>query len=168
MAEFVRLQLIIGEDLTKSLIALRSDLETSCEALSSDFARTLNLHSGDPVFPQVKELIQKFQQSVYKGEPTLDGAWGSQGRHGGIPPEMSPQNKLPIGVPGDDQGTLLDIISPHQQDTKSHSGPWTPRASRVPVSYGRTSYGPVSRGYFLPRHPGRVDWEAWVDASRCS
>ena len=60
MAEFVRLQLIIGEDLTKSLVALRSDLETSCEALSSDFARTLNLHSNDPVFPQVKELIQKF------------------------------------------------------------------------------------------------------------
>ena len=50
MAEFVRLQLIIGEDLTKSLIALHSDLETSCEALSSDFARTLNLHSDDPVF----------------------------------------------------------------------------------------------------------------------
>ena len=64
MTEFVRLQLIIGEDLTKSLIALRSDLETSCEALSSDFARTLNLHSNDPVFPQMKELIQKFQQSV--------------------------------------------------------------------------------------------------------
>ena len=64
MAEFARLQLIIGEDLTKSLIALRSDLETSCEALSSDFARTLNLHSSDPVFPQVKELIQKFQQSI--------------------------------------------------------------------------------------------------------
>ena len=53
MAEFVRLQLIIGEDLMKSLIALRSDLETSCEALSSDFARTLNLHSDDAVFPQV-------------------------------------------------------------------------------------------------------------------
>ena len=64
MAEFVRLQLIIGEDLTKSLVALRTDLETSCEALSSDFARTLNLHSNDPVSPQVKELIQKFQQSI--------------------------------------------------------------------------------------------------------
>ena len=64
MAEFVRLQLIIGEDLTKSLVALRTDLETSCEALSSDFARTLHLHSDDPVSPQVKELIQKFQQSI--------------------------------------------------------------------------------------------------------
>ena len=64
MAEFVRLQLIIGEDLTKSLVALCTDLETSCEALSSGFARTLNLHSDDPVSPQVKELIQKFQQSI--------------------------------------------------------------------------------------------------------
>ena len=64
MAEFVRLQLIIGEDLTKSLIALRFDLETSSEAPSSDLARTLNLHPDDPVFPQVNELIQKFQQSI--------------------------------------------------------------------------------------------------------
>ena len=59
MAEFVRLQLIIGEDLTKSLIAFCTDLETSCEALSSDFARTLNLHPDDPVSHQVKEIIQK-------------------------------------------------------------------------------------------------------------
>ena len=64
MAEFVRLELIIGEDLTKSLVALRTDLETSFEALASDFARTLNLHSDEPVSPQIKELIQKFQQSI--------------------------------------------------------------------------------------------------------
>ena len=64
MAEFVRLQLIIGEDLTKSLVALCTDLETSCEALSSDFARTLNLHSNDLVSLQVKQLIQQFQQSI--------------------------------------------------------------------------------------------------------
>ena len=31
MAEFVRLQLIVGEDLTKSLMALHTDLEASCE-----------------------------------------------------------------------------------------------------------------------------------------
>ena len=64
MAEFARLQLIIGEDLTKSLTALCSDLETYSEALSSDLARTLNLHPDDLAFPQVKELIQKYQQSV--------------------------------------------------------------------------------------------------------
>ena len=64
MAEFARLQLILGEDLTKSLAALRSELETSSEALSSDLVRILNLHSDDPAFPQVKELIQKYQQSI--------------------------------------------------------------------------------------------------------
>ena len=64
MAEFARLQLILGEDLTKSLTALCSELETSSEALSSDYARTLNLHSDDLAFPQVKELIQKYQQSI--------------------------------------------------------------------------------------------------------
>ena len=64
MAEFARLQLIIGEDLTNSLIAFCTDLETSCEVLSSDFVRTLNLHPDDPVSHQVKAIIQKFQQST--------------------------------------------------------------------------------------------------------
>ena len=50
MAEFARLQLILGEDLTKSLSALCSELETSSEALSSDLVSVLNLHSDDPVF----------------------------------------------------------------------------------------------------------------------
>ena len=64
MAEFARLQLILGEDLTKSLSALHSELETSSEALSSDLLSVLNLHSSDLVFPRVKELIQKHHQSV--------------------------------------------------------------------------------------------------------
>ena len=64
MAEFARLQLILGEDLTKSLSALCSELETSSEALSSDLLSVLNLHSGDPAFLQVKKLIQKHHQSI--------------------------------------------------------------------------------------------------------
>ena len=64
MAEFARLQLIIGEDLTKRLIAFRIDLANSCEVLSSDLARTLNLHPDDPVSRHVKAIIQKFQQST--------------------------------------------------------------------------------------------------------
>ena len=64
MAEFARLQLILGDDLTKSLSALHSELETSSEALSSDLVSVLNLHSGDLPFPRVKELIQKHQQSI--------------------------------------------------------------------------------------------------------
>ena len=66
MAEFARLQLILGEDLTKSLSALHSELETSSEALSSDLLSVLNLYSGDLAFPWVKELIQKHHQSISK------------------------------------------------------------------------------------------------------
>ena len=61
LAESVRLHLIIGEDFTKSLIALRTDLEASCEVLLSDILRTLNLHPNDPAFLQVKATLQRFQ-----------------------------------------------------------------------------------------------------------
>ena len=44
MAKFARLQLIVGEDFTKSLIALHTGLETSCGALMSDIVRTMDLH----------------------------------------------------------------------------------------------------------------------------
>ena len=64
MAEFARLQSILCEDLTKSLSALRSELEASIEVLSADLLSILNLHPGDPAFPWVKELIQKHHQSV--------------------------------------------------------------------------------------------------------
>ena len=64
MAEFARLQSILCEDLTKSLSALRSELEASSEVLSADILNTLNLRPGDPGFSQVRELIQKHHQSV--------------------------------------------------------------------------------------------------------
>ena len=64
VAEFARLQSILCEDLTKSLSALHSELEASSEVLSADLLSILNLHPGDPAFPQVKELIHKHHQSV--------------------------------------------------------------------------------------------------------
>ena len=64
MAEFVRLQLIVGEDLTKSLMALRTDLEASCMALVSDIARTMDLHPDDLASHQVKAALRKFQQTT--------------------------------------------------------------------------------------------------------
>ena len=64
MAEFARLQLIIGQDLTKSLIALQMHLETSSQALLSDVARTLNLHPTDPASHQLKAILQGFQQAT--------------------------------------------------------------------------------------------------------
>ena len=64
MAEFARLQLIVGEDFTKSLIALCTDLEASCEVLVSDIARTMDLHPDIPASCQVKAALQKFQQTT--------------------------------------------------------------------------------------------------------
>ena len=64
MAEFARLQLIVGRNLTKSLIALRINLETSSEALMLDVAKTLNLHSTDSVSHRLKAILQGFQQAT--------------------------------------------------------------------------------------------------------
>ena len=64
MAEFVRVQLVIGKDLTRSLIALQLDLETSSQAFLSDISRVLNLHATDPATHQVKALLQRFQEAT--------------------------------------------------------------------------------------------------------
>ena len=54
----------LGEDLTKSLSALRSELEASSEVLSADLLNVLNLHPGDPAFFWVRDLIQRHYQLV--------------------------------------------------------------------------------------------------------
>ena len=64
MVEFARLQTILCEDLTKSLSALRLELEASSEVLSADILNVLNLRPGDPGFSRVKELVQKHRQLV--------------------------------------------------------------------------------------------------------
>ena len=64
MAEFMRLQLIVSEDLTKSLLALCLDLEASSEVLVSDIVRTIDLHPNDPAARQVRAVLQTFQQST--------------------------------------------------------------------------------------------------------
>ena len=62
MAEFARLHIIVGEDLTKSLLALHSDLEASSEVLVSDVVRTVGLHPNDPAARQLKAVLQTYQQ----------------------------------------------------------------------------------------------------------
>ena len=64
LAESARVQLIIGEDLTKSLMTLHTDLEASSEVLLSDIAKTLDLHPNNPASCQVKAILQRFQQAT--------------------------------------------------------------------------------------------------------
>ena len=62
MAEFVRLQLMVGEDLTKRLETLTADLEASSQALMSDIAKAIDLHPDNPAASQVKAVLRNFQQ----------------------------------------------------------------------------------------------------------
>ena len=64
MAEFARVQLVIGKDLTQSLIALRLELENSSQAFLSDVTRVLNLQPTDPAAHKVKALLQRFHQAL--------------------------------------------------------------------------------------------------------
>ena len=77
------MHLIIGEDFTKSLIALHTDLEASGEVLMSDIVKTLNLHPNDPASRQVKASLQKFQwaTSLKVNLPLmeLEAAWEDMG-----------------------------------------------------------------------------------------
>ena len=64
MAEFARVQLVIRQDLTKRLIALRLDLENTSQVFLLDITRVLSLHPTDPAAHQVKALLQRFQQAT--------------------------------------------------------------------------------------------------------
>ena len=64
MAEFARVQLVMGKDLTQSLIALRLELENSSQAFLSDVSRVLNLQPTDPAAHEVKALLLRFHQAL--------------------------------------------------------------------------------------------------------
>ena len=64
LAEFGRLQLVVGEDFTQSLMALCADIEASSVTLMSNIVRTLDLHPDDPVSRQLKTALRKFQQTT--------------------------------------------------------------------------------------------------------
>ena len=64
MAEFARVHLVIGRDLTQSRIALRLELENSSQAFLSDISRVLNLQPTNPAAHEVKALLQRFHQAL--------------------------------------------------------------------------------------------------------
>ena len=64
MAEFTRVQLAMGKDLTWSLIALRLELENSSQTFLSGVSRVLNLQPTDPAAHEVKALLDRFHQAL--------------------------------------------------------------------------------------------------------
>ena len=64
MAEFTRVQLVMGKELTQSLIALRLELENSSQAFLLDVSRVLNLQPTYPAAHEVKALLHRFHQAL--------------------------------------------------------------------------------------------------------
>ena len=60
MAEFSRIQLIVQEDVGKSLVALRSDLLATCSAFLADVGRVMDVPQADPRLALLEASLERF------------------------------------------------------------------------------------------------------------
>ena len=64
MAEFSRVQLIVQEDVGKSLVALRSDLLASCSAFVADVSRVMDFPTADPRLALLEASLDRFRRQA--------------------------------------------------------------------------------------------------------
>ena len=64
MAEFSRVQLIVQEDVRKSLVALRSDLLASCTAFIMDVGRIMDVPTADPRLALLEASLDRFRRQA--------------------------------------------------------------------------------------------------------
>ena len=64
MAEFSCVQLIIQEDVGKSLVALRSDLLASCSAFVADIGRVIDVPPADPRLALLEASLERFRRQA--------------------------------------------------------------------------------------------------------
>ena len=64
MAEFSRVQLIVQEDVGKSLVALRSDLLASCSAFIADVGRIVDVPPADPRLALLEASLERFRRQA--------------------------------------------------------------------------------------------------------
>ena len=64
MAEFSRVQLIVQEDVGKSLGALRSDLLASCSAFVADVGRVMDVPPADPRLALLEASLERFRRQA--------------------------------------------------------------------------------------------------------
>ena len=64
MAEFARVQLIVQEDVGKSLVALRSDLLASCSAFVADVGRVMDVPPADPRLALLEASLERFRRQA--------------------------------------------------------------------------------------------------------
>ena len=64
MAEFSHVQLIIQEDVGKSLVALRSDLLATCSAFIADVSRVMDIPPADPRLALLEASLERFRRQA--------------------------------------------------------------------------------------------------------
>ena len=64
MAEFSRMQLIVQEDVGKSLVALRSDLLAACSAFLADVGRVMDVPHADPRLALLEASLERFRRQA--------------------------------------------------------------------------------------------------------
>ena len=64
MAEFSRFQLIVQEDVGKSLVALRSDLLATCSAFIADVDRVMDVPQADPRLALLEASLERFRRQA--------------------------------------------------------------------------------------------------------
>ena len=64
MAEFSRVQLIIQEEVGKSLVALRSDLLATCSAFVADVGRVMDVPPADPRLALLEASLERFRRQA--------------------------------------------------------------------------------------------------------
>ena len=64
MAKFSCVQLIVQEDVGKSLVALRSDLLASCSAFIADVARVMDVSPADPRSALLEASLERFRRQA--------------------------------------------------------------------------------------------------------
>ena len=64
MAEFSRVQLIVQEDVGKSLVALRSDLLATCSAFIVDIGRVMDVPQADPRLALLEASLKRFRRQA--------------------------------------------------------------------------------------------------------
>ena len=64
MAEFSRVQLIVQEDVGKSLVALRSDLLATCSAFIADVGRVMDVPPADPRLALLEASLKRFRRQA--------------------------------------------------------------------------------------------------------
>ena len=168
MAEFSRVQLIVQEDVGKSLVALRSDLLASCSAFVADVGRVMDVPPpANPRLALLEASLERFrrQASLKFDLPLAEmdaAAVDITAFMNARLQELSSRSELPDLI--EEAARLMD---------RHNNRVWelvrNPDLGLSDV-YSRVLcrvVGPATnRGRPVPRHPGRISWESWSVSGR--